>query len=268
MRPWMTAIILLGCCVLMVPGSAVAGQAPGFRLVVENGRISLEARQVPLLKVLAEMARYTDAEIFIAQSIASEPVDISLTRLPVDKALQRLLRPYDFVASFRNTASGEDRMRMVKVYPRGNRTGNLARVHARRQMPRAVSSPPAVSRAVGDTRPPLPRSLPGAVLSGRYSAAAAGTIRQQDGGRSVPVSGQVGLAMDLASQRLQHEQWRIARSRSSSGAMASEHIPMLVATGMEQQLTEVRRDDLLTGLERLQFLEQGGPQAFVITLTR
>ncbi len=266
MQGWRTAILVT---VLVVVGAAMPAAAG--RLVVQEsaGRLTVEADDVPLLKVLAEMARYTEAEIFISESLATTPVSVSVAGLPVDRALQKVLRSYDFLASFKKTSSGESRLRLVKVYPRGNRRGNLAKVHAR--------SGPAVERgaqrtfaaAVGRSSRQGPVAVPGSVLSGTHSNVARRptTVARTAASRPRPAR-DVGMALDLVEQDLLHEEWRLSRA-TKTGPEPEQHAAVLAATGVEQQMTAARRDALLSSLQRLQYLQDStAGDTFAVTLPR
>ncbi len=242
--------------------------------MLPDGKVVVEAEQVPLLRLLAEMARYTEAEIFVAESLAADPVSITLPPMPVDRALQKLLRPYDFLASFRRDPAGESRLRLVKVYPRGDRRGNLARVHARGGAAARPAGGRGMGAAVGSRRLGMSGGrVTGAVFAGSHLALVQPLRRRPSGDRDVgtreawlsPVR-DIGTAWELAGQEALHEEWRLTRATKTPGDPA-EHAAVAADAAMAQRLVGVRQEAILANLQRLQYLqEEGLGDAFAVSL--
>ena len=236
-----------------------------------DGKVAVKADEVPLLRLLAEMARYTEAEIFVAESLTSDPVSIDLPPLPVDRALQKLLRRYDFLASFRRTDAGESRLRLVKVYPRGDRRGNLAKVHARGG---AVVGPSAGGQAVRTAIGRPTAAMPGAVLAGDHLALVR-PLRRTDSAEHRPqaeswrrtVVRDIGAAWELAGQEALHEEWRLTRATTTPAADPAEHAAVTADTAMEQRLLGAQQEAMLANLQRLLYLQENDlGDAFAVSL--
>lgn len=246
--------------------SAAAAPQQGLSLIDEGeGCYRVEARQVPLLKVLAAVAGHTDVELFIAPSIEGDMVDISLPPRSVDKILTKLLRPYDFVASFAKSGGGEERMRLVKVYQRGKRGENLARVN-----PLAKTAQVGLARGdaarSGQTREAAPSSAPGAFLSG--GQAVLHRSPETGEGRDAPqaaLSRTLGAAHDLAELDLKHNQWKTLQAPVTMDSEAPR-LAMTVEMGKAQQGQAVQRDALTANMERLEQLMKADGDTFSVTV--
>ncbi|MEW6429105.1 MAG: hypothetical protein AB1568_13840 [Thermodesulfobacteriota bacterium] len=261
----MAVCILTLSLLLLLPGgrTAWAGDA-AFSLVDEGqGRFRVEARQAPLLKVLAALAGHTEAELFIAPSIENDPVDISLPAQPVDKILTKVLRPYDFVASFGRTGEGGEHIRLVKVYQRGRRGENLARVNpmaktaevARKNLP-----------AGGASQTTPQHSAPGTFLSGsrpEWRRQPAGEAPEE---RVVAVSRTMGISQDLAEFDLNQSQWKTLQAPTIPETEPTRQA-MLAEGGAAQLDQAANRDALAAGLQRLEMLAGEGGSTFSVTLS-
>src|SRR6185295_1363482 len=85
-RPFLAAVLLLVVCAL--PARA---QQP-IKLEFNNGRVSLNAQNVPLRAILAEWARLGGATIVGGDRVAGAPVTLELVAVPERQALDTLLR--------------------------------------------------------------------------------------------------------------------------------------------------------------------------------
>lgn len=84
---------LATCLVVALAGPAWAGErATGVRLQIRNGRVSLEADNVPVRVILAEWAKVGRTRIENAAKIAGGPVSLVLKDVPERDALDILLR--------------------------------------------------------------------------------------------------------------------------------------------------------------------------------
>jgi hypothetical protein len=100
------------------PATLGAAAAPGaFTLTVAGGRVSLQAEDAPLQRILDEIGDRTGVRVRLDEhadpATLNEPVGITLDRVPVEEALRRLLRGKNFVL-----VGAPARLSEVRVYSR------------------------------------------------------------------------------------------------------------------------------------------------------
>lgn len=290
-----TAVAILAI-VFFAATSSRGVKADNLRVEEQNGKFSIQARQAPLLKLLSDFGGLTEASFFLADSIASQPVDVTCKDVSLVRALQCVLKGFDFVASFSKNAKGEEVISLVKIYPKGNRTGNLIKVAAKDYaeqakavgtIPRSLAEEQRISRELygAPVRPEesvLQRS--GKTYSSRISGSSV-LIAKRD------FNQQLGQHL----QKISREEWGIQHSRpvdlsgssettsnkSTSEETASDKttlgetssiettplaIPLLAESGIEKVQAETMQDEVNSGLDRLQYLQQSDDQTFVVTL--
>ena len=110
----MSALLFLFVFLAISGVVAPEAHASGPTMTLVDGRLSLEAHDVPLTQVLIKIGESAQARVLIESVLASEVaqarVTMSFTRLPIDDALRRLLQGRNFVLSY--GASGVDEIRV------------------------------------------------------------------------------------------------------------------------------------------------------------
>jgi hypothetical protein len=108
---------------------AVATASADVQLTMQNGRVSLVAKDATVRQILAEWARVGDTKIVNMERVPGGPVTLELTNVPEAQALEVLLRPI----------SG------YITAPRPVETTNLSRFDRIILMPTLASARPATS---------------------------------------------------------------------------------------------------------------------------
>jgi HEAT repeats len=142
---------------VLVTGSPAWGLSPtssspragAVSVVWENELLSVTAREVSLGAVLAEIARVVGFEVTGAVS-GERPVSVEFERLPLDRALRRLLPEQSVMFVYGEGEAGSVRLRQVVLVSSGTPEGPGGTA-----TPRAGTSPDA-SAASGDPPRPLP----------------------------------------------------------------------------------------------------------------
>ena len=97
-------------------------------IVAANGsKISVHADKIPLGQVLSELAGISALNIYLAPSLSEIPVTASFDNLPVEKAVRRLLKDFNYLASFKKEKD-KDRLVTLKIYPKGTSSGALVHI--------------------------------------------------------------------------------------------------------------------------------------------
>src|SRR5262245_22930153 len=112
-RAPMSALLL--AAVFLLSGAMVTEvQAGEPTVTLVEGKLSLEAQDVPLSEVLIKIGEAAKARVLIesilASEVAKDRVSMSFTQLPIDDALRRLLRGRNFILSY--GATGVDEIRV------------------------------------------------------------------------------------------------------------------------------------------------------------
>jgi hypothetical protein len=108
-----------------------AGASADVQLTMQNGRVSLVAKDATVRQILAEWARVGDTKIVNMERVPGGPVTLELTNVPEAQALEVLLRPL----------SG------YITAPRPVETANLSRFDRIILMPTLASARPATPAA-------------------------------------------------------------------------------------------------------------------------
>src|SRR3954468_2020692 len=111
--------------------AAVSTASADVQLTMQNGRVSLVARDATVRQILAEWARVGDTKIVNMERVPGGPVTLELTNVPEAQALEVLLRPL----------SG------YITAPRPVETANLSRFDRIILMPTLASARPATPSA-------------------------------------------------------------------------------------------------------------------------
>lgn len=96
-------------------------------VAADGSKISIRADNAPLSQVLARLVEISALDIYVAPSLKEVPVTVSFDKLPVEKAVGKLLRDFNFLASFKKV-KGMDRLAVLKIYPKGTSSGNLVHI--------------------------------------------------------------------------------------------------------------------------------------------
>ena len=93
--------VLLVLPLVLLSGPALAGT---LKLEIRNGRVTLEARDVPVRDILAEWARLGQTRIENRERVGGAPVTLTLKDVPEREALDVLLRAVSgYIAAPRST---------------------------------------------------------------------------------------------------------------------------------------------------------------------
>ena len=93
----------------------------------DGSKISVHADNIPLRELLSKLAETSTLNIYFAPSLSEVPVTVSFDNLPVDKAVQKLFKDFNFLAGFKREKE-VDRLAMLKIYPKGTAKGLLVPV--------------------------------------------------------------------------------------------------------------------------------------------
>ena len=77
---------------LMVLGSSATASAQQVQLAIENGRVTLVAKDATIRQILTEWARVGQTKVVNVEKIPGGPVTLELTNVSEDEALDVLLR--------------------------------------------------------------------------------------------------------------------------------------------------------------------------------
>jgi hypothetical protein len=98
-----------------VSESPAAAPAPSVKATQRDGRVTLSARDTPLLDVLSEFSRVSGIHIYLEASVsADESTTIAFDNLPPEDGLRRLLRAKNFMFVYSGGGLSE-----VRVYTDG-----------------------------------------------------------------------------------------------------------------------------------------------------
>src|SRR2546430_12461167 len=96
----------LGIFTLAFAVAASSTASADVRLTIQNGRVSLAAKDATLRQILAEWARVGQTKIVNAERVPGGPVTLQLTNVPEQQALDTLLRSLaGYVAAPRPTTA-------------------------------------------------------------------------------------------------------------------------------------------------------------------
>ena len=172
--------VTVACLLALLPFQALAEEyrspVDGIQVMkYENGRLSLEAKDAPLDKVLSELSR-----IAMLTIVADGPIEGRITlyvdRLPLEKALRKILRGKDtsFVYTSRPEASpAQYEISEVRIYLAKAEKGQARRYTyspkrngmKRETVPSSLRGEPRGNRGVPSRPPAAPPRIPGMAMS-------------------------------------------------------------------------------------------------------
>lgn len=268
-------ITWVAMAMLFFTASAALGAGPAtVRVERQNSRFSVQAKHAPLLKVLSELGSHIEANLFLTDSLAAIPIDVDCQNVTLVKALRCVLRDFDFIASFSRNAKGEDDISLIKIYPKGKRSGNLIQV-ASGGHGRGSGSNQWISQNLGHgqgrLRPngPLPGATLGSPQAERQSLPPAGHS-VITAGTSFIAKRDVAQQLDLQLQAIAQDQWGIQHAAAVSfpeSAASTNATTESADVAAAKAQTETMQEDVNAGMDRLQFLQQSDASSFVVTLT-
>src|SRR5258708_2013069 len=128
-------LLAVGVQALLLSSSSASAEVA---LTIQDGRVTLVAKDATLRQILTEWARVGQTKIVNAERVPGGPLTLQLTNVPEEQALETLLRPLSgYVAA-----------------PRAAGGANLSRFDRILVMPTPAAPPPAVS-ASATTSPPM-----------------------------------------------------------------------------------------------------------------
>jgi len=169
-RRALLTIISAGCFVVLMTARPSAQSAGGVRVVIQDGRVTLSARQASLSAILAEWARVGQSTIVNGDVVSPTPITIEFSDVSEQQALQILLRSTGgFVAVPRSgEAGGASAFARIVILPASgiSSTGSAAITRSPAPLPPpAVPAPvpqpiatqtPGVTRLIGANGLPVP----------------------------------------------------------------------------------------------------------------
>lgn len=90
-----------------------------MKIRVEDNQVTAEIRNTPLQVVLEELANRTGV-VFEIQSQENPPISISLYRVSVLEAVQRIVSSENAIFYYGQDVAGQSRLEYVRVFPRTN----------------------------------------------------------------------------------------------------------------------------------------------------
>jgi len=88
----MKTLLRCGFVAGLALGLAAPASAGDLKLTIENGRVTLIARDVPLRQILQEWARIGNTKIVNAEKVVGGPITLELINVPERQALDTVLR--------------------------------------------------------------------------------------------------------------------------------------------------------------------------------
>jgi len=108
---------------------AVAGNAPS--VICNADRLSVECFGEPLLSLLEKVSDATRIDVFVSENLKPEPVHIRLADCPIEDAIRRILRGYNYAAVY--TREGDAwRISALRIYPDGENGGTVVPVKTKK----------------------------------------------------------------------------------------------------------------------------------------
>lgn len=283
----LVTLIVVGM-VFLLPAVSRGAAPAGVLVEKQHNRFSIQAEHAPLLKVLSALDGQIEANLFVADSIAASPVDVHCKNVTLVKALRSILKDFDFIASFSRNTKGEDGIALVKIYPKGDRTGNLVKVAPTNPYRRAVAVGPG-SRSLDDgQREGLSGKLSSGTVSGALAARLPPSLLEGNNspvanGPSMIVKRDLNQQLSLDLQTIAQETWGIQHAGTAvnpdSGGTSSDLTSSAVGSAGSQlntteladvvsqkARTETMQADVSAGMDRLHFLQQSDAKSFAVTV--
>jgi hypothetical protein len=98
---------------------ALANLPVTLKIRYDDDRVTAEVRNAPIQQALEELAARTGI-VFEVSSIDNDPVSVSLFRVSLQEAVQRVVGPGNSIAYFGKDESGRERLLFVRVLARKN----------------------------------------------------------------------------------------------------------------------------------------------------
>lgn len=139
----------LGAAFFVLLGS-VPAPAQQMKLEIRDGRVTLDAQNVPVRQILAEWARIGGARIVNGDKVVGAPVTLQLTDVSERQALDIILRSVSgYMLAARQAGSvGASAFDRILILPTSS-------------APRSGSAPGPAPAASGFPQPGMPRPMPG-----------------------------------------------------------------------------------------------------------
>lgn len=174
------------CCWLMLASPAVAAD---LTLQIRDGRVTLDARRVPVREILAEWARVGETQIVNADRVEGPPLTLRLVDVPEREALDMVLhRASGYVAVLR-AIDAPGASAFARIYVLAWSATPVVPPAPRLAPPVFVPAPPGVGSAGGEQAPSSSSSAPAGI---RGVADAKGEQRPPPTGGQASVPGFVG----------------------------------------------------------------------------
>lgn len=235
-RRWAALVLALIAGGLGTPAPAKTGGEPNVR--IERGRISAEIPEMPIAKVLAEVARSSGAVILVRGELGLTRPQ-SFTDMPFREGLERLVAPNNLLMEFAPTASGvASRVIRIRVFGDGagiEKAIEPAEIGADKPLPATTNkASPEGAEAAGK----FDGNLGWAYDDGTTLPPLAMRVRKV--GSIFPASGNEGLiALGDVIENDPDTQVRVAALRALA-AFPSESAYPLLQTGLADESPEVR----------------------------
>jgi len=146
----------IGVLLALIP--SLTGWAAELRIDTQGNHMTLVADGVPLRTILARLAGEERMTVYLAEEVQDRPVTVTLEDLTMEKIVAKLLRDYSYLVSLKEE-NGQQRITMLKVYPKGTFSGHLQKLEpAVAAIPAAgepkIANPP--SRTTSQVSAPTP----------------------------------------------------------------------------------------------------------------
>ena len=125
----LAAVAVTFVSAFMISGASCEDEQDILAVSADGSKLSIHADEIPLQLLLARLAQTSALDIYVAPSLKKELVTVSFDDLPVEKGVAKLLKGFNFLASFKREKE-IDRLAALKIYPKGTSKGQLVHVEA------------------------------------------------------------------------------------------------------------------------------------------
>jgi hypothetical protein len=150
------------CLVVLMNALPSAQSANGVRVVIQDGRVTLSARQASLSAILAEWARVGQSTIVNGDAVSPTPITVEFSDVSEQQALQILLRSTGgFVAVPRSgDAGGASAFARIVILPASGISSNSTAIMRSSASPPPAAAPaPAIPQPIATQTPGVTRLI-------------------------------------------------------------------------------------------------------------
>lgn len=118
--------------VVLIAATLMPGYASELTLEYASGNLSANVSKVSLENLVKALSSACDIKVFLDESIKSKEISTSFSSLPLEKAIERLVKPYSTALVFgkKRTLKAQTQfyVKEVKIYDSSNKNASYMRV--------------------------------------------------------------------------------------------------------------------------------------------